>query len=61
MSLLVFGVYNIYSTYIYIYIYIYIHMYIYMHFSILITNKIHYSINAVVVVKIINKSIIQNI
>ena len=59
MSLLVFGVYNIYSTY--IYIYIYIHMYIYMHFSILITNKIHYSINAVVVVKIINKSIIQNI
>ena len=53
MSLLVFGVYNIYSTYIYIYIYI--------HFSILITNKIHYSINAVVVVKIINKSIIQNI
>ena len=55
MSLLVFGVYNIYSTYIYIYIYIYIH------FSILIANKIHYSINAVVVVKIINKSIIQNI
>ena len=57
MSLLVFGVYNIYSTY----IYIYIHIYIYMHFSILITNKIHYSINAVVVVEIINKSIIQNI
>ena len=41
--------------------YIYIHIYIYIHFSILTTNKIHYSIIAVVVVKIINKSIMQNI